>query len=66
MQRWPAVPTAAKAVARIASSRSATRRDDDGIVAAQLEEGPAEPAADDLADAPAHPAATRRRDQRKR
>ena len=40
------------------------RGDDDGVVAAQLEERPAEPAADDLADAAAHPAASGRRDQR--
>ena len=39
------------------------RGDDDGVVSAQLQERPAEPAADDFADAPAHPAATGRRNQ---
>ena len=37
-----------------------TRGDDDGVVSAQLQECPAEPAANDFAHAAAHPAATGR------
>ena len=41
------------------------RRDDDRIVSAQFEECSAQPAADHFAHAPAHPAASGRRNQRK-
>ena len=40
-----------------------TRGDDDGVVSAELEEGPAETAADNFAHATAHPTATGRRYQ---
>ena len=43
MQRWPAVPTAAKSVARSARSRSALGVTIDGVVAAEFEERPAQP-----------------------
>ena len=55
---------AAKAAARKARSRFGTRGDDDAVVAAQLQERPAQPARDDLADGPAHPATPGRRNQR--
>ncbi len=42
VQRWPAVPTAAKMIARTASSRSARRRDDHRVVAAELQQRAAE------------------------
>ena len=38
VQRWPAVPTAPKTIARTARSRSASSVDDDGVVAAELED----------------------------
>ena len=64
VQRWPAVPIAAKAIARSARSRSARRRDDHRIVAAELEQAAAEARGDARAERAAHPRRAGRRDQR--
>ena len=53
VQRWPAVPTAPNRIARTASSRFGVFGDDDGVVAAELENGAAEAAGDDFGDVPA-------------
>ena len=45
VQRWPAVPTAPKTIARTASSRSADSSHDDRVVAAQFEQRSCQPAA---------------------
>ncbi len=63
MQRWPAVPTAAKATARSGEVEIRLRRDDHRIVAAQFQERPPEPTRDGLSHRAAHPATPRRRDQ---
>ena len=55
---------AAKAMARKARSRSADRRDDRGIVAAELEDRAAEAAGDALGDLAAHGGRAGRRDDR--
>ena len=47
MQRWPAVPTAAKTTPE-GPGRGRPRGDDHGVVAAEFEERPAQPPADDL------------------
>ena len=66
MQRWPAVPTAANTIARTASSRSADRRHDHRVVAAQLEQRAAEARRDRAADRAAHARRAGGRDQRRR
>ena len=55
VQRWPAVPAAANTIARTARSRSADGATIDGVVAAELEQHPAEPGGDPRADLAAHP-----------
>ena len=64
MQRWPAVPTAANAIARTASSRSARRRHDHRVVAAQLEQAAAQPRGDAGRQGAAHRRRPGGRDER--
>ena len=54
VQRWPAVPTAPKRMRAHGEVQVGAGGDDDGVVAAQFEEGAAQAAADDFADVPAH------------
>ena len=55
VQRWPAVPAAEKTMPRTVRSRSADGRDDRGVVAAELQQGPAEAVGDPRPDRAAHP-----------
>ena len=64
VQRWPQVPTAEKAMARTAMSRSASGRHDHGVVAAQLQQAAAQTAGDRLGHGAAHPGGAGGGDQR--
>ena len=64
VQRWPAVPAAENTMPRTVRSRSARRRDDRRVVAAELEQQPAEAAGDARRDRPAHPGRAGRAEQR--
>ncbi len=50
VQRWPAVPTAPKRIARTARSDPGVFRDDDRVVAAKLQDGAAESCRNGLDD----------------
>ena len=64
MQRWPAVPIAANAMARSASARSALGATIARIVAAELQDGAGKAPGEPLADHPAHRRRPGRRDHR--